>query len=226
MGMFERRARRGVIFFSAGAAMLCSAAGSGLAATHEQIVEACREAARPTMVACMQGKRGQGDHDAALEQCREAVGVPFVKACVLREEQKEAAGKAAPAAPVAAAPPPPSGALSVQPTFVAPPRTIADITAILDQEKPDAEKISARKAEADAVPPASAAPAALAQFYFDRAAARAIFGHNQDALADALQALDAARSIGDFSRIINAMHAVARRYNALGDPKKETEAFE
>ena len=153
MGMFERRARRGVIFFSAGAAMLCSAAGSGLATTHEQIVEACREAARPTVVACMQGKRGQGDHDAALEQCRQAVGVPFVKACVLREEQKEAAGKTAPAAPVAAAAPPPSGAFSVQPTFVAPPRTTADISAILDREKPDAEKISARKAEADAVPP-------------------------------------------------------------------------
>jgi hypothetical protein len=107
--VFERRARYGAIPFSAGAAMLCSAAGSGLAATYDQIVDACREAARPAMVACMQGKRGQGDHDALLEQCRQSVGAPFVKACVLREDQKIAAGKAAPAAPVAP-PPPPSDA--------------------------------------------------------------------------------------------------------------------
>jgi hypothetical protein len=82
--MFERRARRGAISFSAGAAMLCNAAGSGLAATHEQIVDACRESARPAVVACMQGKRGQGDHDALLEQCRQTVGRPIVVACVMR----------------------------------------------------------------------------------------------------------------------------------------------
>ena len=108
----------------------------------------------------MQSKRGQGEFETLLEQCRLTVGRPIVQACVTREEQKEAKGKAAPAAPVAAATPPPSDAFSVQPTFVAPPRTIADITAILDQEKPDAEKIAARKAEADATPPAYAAPAA------------------------------------------------------------------
>jgi CHAT domain-containing protein len=223
--VFERRARYGAIPFSAGAAMLCSAAGSGLAATYDQIVDACREAARPAMVACMQGKRGQGDHDALLEQCRQSVGAPFVKACVLREDQKIAAGKAAPAAPVAP-PPPPSDALSMQPTFVAPPRTTADISAILDREKPDGEKIAARKAEADATPPIGAAPAALAQFYYDRGAARALLDRNQDALADGLLALDAARSSGEFGRITRVMQFVGLRYRALGDPKKETETFE
>ena len=38
-------------------------------------------------------------------------------------------------------------------TFVAPPRTITDITAILDSEKPDPAKIGASKAEADAADP-------------------------------------------------------------------------
>jgi CHAT domain-containing protein len=227
MGMFGRRARRCAILFSTGAAILCNAAGSGLAATHEQIVDSCREAARPTMVACMQSKRGQGEHDALLEQCRQSVGIPFVKACVMREERKESAGKAAPAAPVAAAaPPPPSDAFSVQPTFVAPPRTTADITAILDQEKPDAEKIAARKAEADATPPAGGAPAALAQFYYDRGAARALLGRNRDALADALLALDAAKKSGEFLRMTRVMQSVALRYRALGDAKKEAETFE
>jgi len=224
--MFERRARRGAILVSAGAALLCGAAGSGSAATHEQIVDACREAARPGMVACMQSKRGDGDHDAAHEQCRQSVGIPFVKACVLREEQKAAASKAAPAAPVVTAPPPPSDVLSIQPTFVAPPRTTADIAAILDREKPDAAKIAARKAEADAAPPAGAAPAAVAQFYYDRAAARALLGRNPDALADALQALDAAKRSGDFLRMTRVMQSVALRARALGDTKKETETLE
>jgi CHAT domain-containing protein len=211
---------------SAGAAILCGAAGSGAAATHEQIVDACREAARPAMVACMQSKRGDGDHDAAHEQCRQSVGIPFVKACVLREEQKVAAGKAAPAAPVVAAPPPPSDVLSIQPTYVAPPRTTADIAAILDREKPDAAKIAARRAEAEASPPAGAAPAALAQFYYDRAAARALLSRNQDALADALQALDAAKRSGEFGRITRVMQSVALRYSALGEPKQEAEGYQ
>jgi CHAT domain-containing protein len=174
----------------------------------------------------MQGKRGQGDHDALLEQCRQTVGRPIVVACVMREEQKEALGKAAPAAPVAAPPPPPSDAFSAPPTYVAPPRTTADINAILEREKPDAEKIAARKAEADAALPAGAAPAALSQFYYDRAAARALLGRNQDALADALKSLDAAKSSGEFGRITRVMQSVALRYRALGDPQKETESFE
>ncbi len=224
--MFERWARRCAILFSAGAAILCNAAGSGSAATHDQIVNACREAGRPAMDACMQSKHGQGDRDAAHEQCRLSVGHPFVQACVLREEQKEAASTPAPPAPKAEASPAPSDAFSVQPTFVAPPRTTADINAILEREKPDAEKIAARKAEADAVPPAGAAPAALAQFYNDRATARALLDRNQDALADALKSLDAARSSGEFGRIVMAMQSVARRYRALGDPKKDAETFE
>ena len=111
-------------------------------------------------------------------------------ACVLREEQREAAGK-----------PPPAGAEgrsgdsaercrpSPDRTFVAPPRTIADITAILDSEKPDDAKIAERKANADATPPTNASPAKLAQFYYDRGSARALLARNKDALADGLQAL-------------------------------------
>ena len=86
----------------------------------------------------------------------------------------------------------------MQPTFVAPPRTIADISAILDREKPDAEKIAARKAQAERPLRPARRRAALAQFYYDRASAQSLLGRNQDALADALQALDAAKSSGEF----------------------------
>ena len=46
-------------------------------------------------------------------------------------------------------------------TFAAPPRTIADITAILDQEKPDLERIAKLRADADAMPPPNADAATL-----------------------------------------------------------------
>src|SRR5262245_65829099 len=55
--------------------------------------------------------------------------------------------------------------------FVAPPRTIADITAILDQEKPDPAKRAKVEADAAAEPPAHADAATLKDFYFRRAQA-------------------------------------------------------
>ena len=65
------------------------------------------------------------------------------------------------------------------PTFVAPPRTIADITAILDREKPDPAAIAKLKADAHKTPPTGASRAALAQFYFDRGNAHALLGQQR-----------------------------------------------
>jgi tetratricopeptide (TPR) repeat protein len=179
------------------------------------------------MIACMQRSRGEGDHDARFEACRQSVGIPFVKTCVLREEQKEAAGKAAPAAPkLESAPPPPSDAIALRPSYVAPPRTTADIDAILEREKPDPAKITARKEAAEASPPAPATAAALAQFYYDRGEARALLGRNQDALDDGLKALDAAKKTGEFLRVTRVMQFIGFRYRALGDAKKEGETFD
>src|SRR5580698_11611101 len=112
----------------------------------------------------------------------------------MREEQKQAGGKPAPEAPKPEADTAPADASAVQPAFVAPPRTIADITAVLDSEKPDAAKIAQRKAEADAQPPANAPPDKLAQFYYDRGNARSLLAQNKDALGDGLQALNLSKS--------------------------------
>src|SRR5579872_3410762 len=94
---------------------------SAFAATHEQIIERCRESARPQVRACMMGKRGSGDRESNLAACRESVGKPIVRACVLREEQKQAAKTPPPAAPKDEAAIAPKDAPSVQPVFVAPP---------------------------------------------------------------------------------------------------------
>ena len=76
-----------------------------------------------------------------------------------------------------------SPAVAQTPAFVAPPRTIADITAILDQEKPDPAKLARQQAQGDARPPAGSDRNALIKFYRERAGHRAELGR-RDAIAD------------------------------------------
>src|SRR5580704_4961424 len=161
-----------------GKATLCAGLFAGIlglqpavAATHEQIIEMCKQSLFAQIHACVVGKLGGPPRNApadALERARQQCAPPLVRPCVMREEQKQAAGKAAPEAPKPDADTAPADASAVQPAFVAPPRTIADITAILDSEKPDAAKDAQRKAAAEAAPPANAPPVKLAQFYYDR----------------------------------------------------------
>jgi CHAT domain-containing protein len=68
--------------------------------------------------------------------------------------------------------------------FVAPPRTIVDITAILDQEKPDLDRIAKLRADADAQPPHDADAGTLVEFYYNRGVARSNVGRFRDSIAD------------------------------------------
>jgi CHAT domain-containing protein/tetratricopeptide (TPR) repeat protein len=70
-------------------------------------------------------------------------------------------------------------------SLVAPPRTISDVSAILDQQKPVASKIDELTAKADAPVPGGLKGPALGDFYYRRAQARAQLGRNELALADA-----------------------------------------
>jgi hypothetical protein len=51
-----------------------------LAASHDQIVQACREELRPQIRACAQAKGLMGNHEAVRRQC----GRPLVHPCVLK----------------------------------------------------------------------------------------------------------------------------------------------
>src|SRR5262245_798795 len=82
-----------------------------------------------------------------------------------------------------------TGAFDQTHRFVAPPRTIADITAFLDHDKPDPSKRAKSQAEANAEPPAKADRAALKDFYYRRSQARAQVGQLTAAIADAEQAV-------------------------------------
>jgi len=200
---------------------------SAFAATHEQIIERCKEAVRPQAVACMQSRGGGrgSDREANIAACR-ALLTPTVRACVLREEEKQAAGVRPPAAPKDETAAAAKDAGPVQTSFVAPPRTIADITAILDSEKPDAAKIAERKAVADATPPANAAPATLAQFYYDRGSARALLARNKEALADGLQAQAVGKSGLHYLLAARIQQLIGLQYQTLGDPRKAIAAWE
>ena len=111
-------------------------------------------------------------------------------------------------------------------TFVAPPRTITDITAILDSEKPDAAKIAKLKTAADASVPSNASPVELAQFYYRRGNARSTLGRLHDAVDDANKALKAGREAGD-ARLLGRLEQFAGlEFLLAGDPKKALEIFQ
>jgi CHAT domain-containing protein len=110
----------------------------------------------------------------------------------------------------------PGVAFSQTPAFKAPPRTIADITAILDQEKPDPEKVAKFRAQIAAQPPAGADEKELMDFYFERAIAFSSLGRLNDSIEDSRKALEIARKLGEDAGYRIAQH-LAREYRVSGD---------
>ena len=100
-------------------------------------------------------------------------------------------------------------------SFVAPPRTIADITAILDQEKPDPGVAVELRSRADAQPKAGLNRGELAKFHYQRCQARSVLGESTNAIADCEQAVELGRgslSKGDSMRLLQGLalqHAYA-----------------
>jgi CHAT domain-containing protein len=74
-------------------------------------------------------------------------------------------------------------------SFVPPPRSIADITAVLESDKPDPAKLARYAAQADAQPPAGASGATLARFYRERAVAASQVGRAEQWITDGKEAL-------------------------------------
>ncbi|MBF0563448.1 MAG: tetratricopeptide repeat protein, partial [Alphaproteobacteria bacterium] len=74
--------------------------------------------------------------------------------------------------------------------FVAPPRSVNDILALLDQEKPDPAKLLITLKAADAPPPSGANKAVLANFYLERGKAAATLGRSKQQIDDLTSAYD------------------------------------
>ena len=162
--------------------------GEASALTLEEARDRCRETVgRPIVQACMRGLgygtglgHAGGNWEADREGCRTKAR-PGVKACV---EKLMTAVHGRPNLPVAIPEEqsPAPEATEKPAAFVPPPRTIGDITAILDSETPDPDKIAKAKAEADAQPPTGDSRRDLAWFYYTRGSARAQLGRLKDSI--------------------------------------------
>ena len=208
----------GISGFLVSAACLGSALGSAPAfaeLSKEAAQERCRETVgRPFVQTCM------GGNQAMREPCREKVHAQ-VKACIMAA-LNAANGRANVAVGVPTEATPKLSAVNALPAgFVAPPRTITDITAILDNEKPDAKMLAELKDDADAQPEKGSS--GDAQFYFDRANARAQLGRLKDSIADASKAEE--RSASDTNMQGRVQQLLASQYSAAGDPKKAFDVF-
>jgi CHAT domain-containing protein len=202
-------------------ASLLISAWQAAALTVDQAIEKCRETVgMPIFRACM--RAGGGD----FEICR-AKAHPRVHACV-QAAMNAANGRPNIAVPIPTEATPAAGEtapLTARPTFVPPPRTITEITAILDAEKPDAEKIDQWKAAADANPPSNGSPTILARFYYDRGNARAQLGRLSASIADANTAVDAARRSGDAHLLGRVEQFAGIQYNIAGEKKQALAVF-
>ena len=105
--------------------------------------------------------------------------------------------------------------------FVAPPRTISDITAILDSEKPDPKRLAEVQDDADDQPGKGMSQSDLSDFYYDRARAlrHARVAISPRRLADADKAVAAATAAGDSYFVQRIRVFVSQQKKALGDMK-------
>lgn len=205
------------LFISAALAVLSQAA---FALTQEAAIEQCRmSVGKPIVMSCMRGGGG------SLEACR-TKATPAVRSCVM-SRLNAANGRANVAVAVPADVTPkiaPETALPVG--FVAPPRSISDITAILDTEKPDEKKIEQLRADADVKPPGGASRVSLAQFYLDRAGARSQLGRLTDSISDLEKGIEAGRGAAPPGLMARLVQLVAVQYGSAGDPKKALETYQ
>lgn len=219
------------------------AATPTLALTLEQARENCRNTVgRPIVQSCMRqrlgggGGRGFGGGGGGggngrpedLEACR-AQATPRVQQCV-KQALNAANGRANVAAPIPTERGQASQASGSQPTlpadFVAPPRTIVDITTLLDGEKPDPARIQEFKVRADSTPPSGASREQLARYYYDRGNARAALGRLSDSIHDANKAVEVGKGAVDVNLLGRLQQFQALRYLAAGDPKRALATFQ
>jgi CHAT domain-containing protein len=198
---------------------LILSAGPAFALTKEAAIERCRmTVGRPIVQACMRAGGG------SIEACREKARPPVVACVVAALNAANGRDNVAVALPTEAAPKLAPGT-ALPAGFIAPPRTISDITAILDSEKPDLKLIEKLKSDADAVPTGKESPKDLSRFYFNRSAARAQLGRVAESIVDAGKGVEVGRGAIDANTMGRLKQFMAVQYSYAGDPKKALEVY-
>jgi CHAT domain-containing protein len=106
---------------------------------------------------------------------------------------------------------------------VSPPRTIADIARLLDNEKPDAAAVAELRSAADAKELDGSDRLQLARFFYERSQARMLLGDFKSALSDARQAVEVGQQTLELGHF---MQGLALQYAYMGDPKQSLEAWQ
>jgi hypothetical protein len=190
----------------------------------QQAVAQCKEELSPQVRECVRSKMGgqRGDPSPYIPSCRAAIMGP-IRACVAR--LIGAAGlKNNPLEAATTAPSRPSAANGAK--RLAPPRTIADITAILDQEKPDPVRLKKLQTAADAAAPRQENSIAGAQFYYGRALVRAELGRFREAMLDAQKAVDIGTGKVDQLVLSTFRMVLAQQQTASGEPKQAMQTLD
>lgn len=214
------------------------AASPAAAIDTDAVIEKCRESVgRPIVQACVRAKvqKSGGPGQQYIEGCRPQAR-PAVQACVAKVLSAAIAkgGKAAPERRDVIADPSKGdieAATTTAIAFVAPPRSVADITAILDQQKPNPTEIAKLTVQAEAVPPRDVKPFDLADFYYNRAQARATLGRARDSLVDAELAVKYGQG-DDYTNVVSRYEALEMRrlwdlgeYRRAGEISTRQQAF-
>jgi len=132
-------------------------------------LEACRARAKPKVIACAKAAL-----HAAKVPTNVAAKMPKADAPANNPESRQPAESTEPEARI-------NSKVSLQ----APPRTITDIKAILEAERPDASAITKLNEQTRAQPAKNASAGALAKFYFERSDAWRALARQKEAIADA-----------------------------------------
>lgn len=109
-----------------------------------------------------------------------------------------------------------AGATRAAPSADIAPRSIADIVAILDQQKPDPDRRAKQIALAEAAEPTGADARMIGRFLVERAAARAVIGRQDQAVADFERAIPLIEQVGDDS--FRARQSLTIAYRFQGRP--------
>ncbi len=109
--------------------------------------------------------------------------------------------------------------------FVPPPRNIADITSILDQEKPDPAKLAKMTAEAEAQAPPGVNGRALSDFYYKRAQVRSLLGRTQGAIEDSELAIKNAEGADYGDTISRIEQFLYRQLRNVGQNKRSLDTI-
>ena len=200
------------------------------ALTLEEARQRCIEAVGvPIVRACMQemGAFGPGgtNRDSIRAKCIATRSSPRVAACIT-ETLNKANGRANVPLEIGKSKEEVNLDSALPAGFVPPPRTIADIAAVLDTEKPNPVMLAKLKTEADSEPRNGSSASDLAEFYSKRANARSLLGRDKEAVADAETGFRSARNGADVELREQLRKVLGFLQRQVGDLKGSLATFE